>query len=164
MCCLFPSIKFNQIVFSAVLDMKPLEVSQPGSRLSDSPAPPCVQQDIKIKQEPKTPIAPKKTQVSVTREDGADSFARFVTHIVFNWVSFLPPGRKVKEHGLLGQPGSEVPVHTVLLCALLKWQLWTVQKGSQGERGEGETVKSTGRAGPEGARETSVRGEMGEQN
>lgn len=64
--------------------MKPLEVSQPGSRLSDSPAPPCVQQDIKIKQEPKTPIAPKKTQVSVTREDGADSFARFVTHIVFN--------------------------------------------------------------------------------
>lgn len=69
---------------SAVLDMKPLEVSQPGSRLSDSPAPPCVQQDIKIKQEPKTPIATKKTQVSVTREDGADSFGCFVTHIVFN--------------------------------------------------------------------------------
>ncbi|KAM7394609.1 hypothetical protein PAMP_021400 [Pampus punctatissimus] len=44
------------------LDLKPLDGSRPGSRLPDSPAPPCSQQDIKIKQEPKTPIAPKKTQ------------------------------------------------------------------------------------------------------
>uniref|UniRef100_A0A8C9WU79 Bromodomain containing 4 n=2 Tax=Sander lucioperca TaxID=283035 RepID=A0A8C9WU79_SANLU len=44
------------------LDMKPLDGSRPGSRLPDSPAPPCTQQDNKIKQEPKTPIAPKKTQ------------------------------------------------------------------------------------------------------
>ncbi|GAA6221675.1 bromodomain-containing protein 4-like isoform X1 [Lates japonicus] len=44
------------------LDLKPLDGSRPGSRLPDSPAPPCSQQDNKIKQEPKTPIAPKKTQ------------------------------------------------------------------------------------------------------
>ncbi|XP_023264614.1 bromodomain-containing protein 4-like, partial [Seriola lalandi dorsalis] len=44
------------------LDLKPLDGSRPGSRLLDSPAPPCSQQDNKIKQEPKTPIAPKKTQ------------------------------------------------------------------------------------------------------
>lgn len=45
------------------LDLKSMDGSRPGSRLPDSPAPPCSQQDIKIKQEPKTPIAPKKTQV-----------------------------------------------------------------------------------------------------
>lgn len=45
------------------LDLKPLDGSRPGPRLPDSPAPPCSQQDNKIKQEPKTPIAPKKTQV-----------------------------------------------------------------------------------------------------
>nr|XP_046228147.1 bromodomain-containing protein 4-like isoform X2 [Scatophagus argus] len=44
------------------LDLKSLDGSRPGSRLPDSPVPPCSQQDIKIKQEPKTPIAPKKTQ------------------------------------------------------------------------------------------------------
>ncbi|XP_040001745.1 bromodomain-containing protein 4-like [Xiphias gladius] len=44
------------------LDLKPLDGSRPGSRLPDSPALPCAQQDNKIKQEPKTPIAPKKTQ------------------------------------------------------------------------------------------------------
>ncbi|XP_040891694.1 bromodomain-containing protein 4-like [Toxotes jaculatrix] len=44
------------------LDLKPLDGSRPGSRLPDSPALPCSQQDNKIKQEPKTPIAPKKTQ------------------------------------------------------------------------------------------------------
>ncbi|XP_049901610.1 bromodomain-containing protein 4-like isoform X4 [Epinephelus moara] len=44
------------------LDLKPLDGSRPSSRLPDSPAPPCSQQDNKIKQEPKTPIAPKKTQ------------------------------------------------------------------------------------------------------
>lgn len=44
------------------LDLKPLDGSRPGPRLPDSPAPPCSQQDNKIKQEPKTPIAPKKTQ------------------------------------------------------------------------------------------------------
>nr|XP_019962606.1 PREDICTED: bromodomain-containing protein 4-like [Paralichthys olivaceus] len=43
-------------------NLKPLDGSRPGSRLLDSPAPPCSQPDIKIKQEPKTPIAPKKTQ------------------------------------------------------------------------------------------------------
>ncbi|KAM3623347.1 uncharacterized protein V6R79_009993 [Siganus canaliculatus] len=42
------------------LDLKPLD--RPTSRLSDSPAPPVSHQDSKIKQEPKTPIAPKKTQ------------------------------------------------------------------------------------------------------
>lgn len=45
------------------LDTKPLDGSRPISRLPDSPAPPCSQQDNKIKQEPKTPIAPKKTQI-----------------------------------------------------------------------------------------------------
>ncbi|XP_032384391.1 bromodomain-containing protein 4 isoform X3 [Etheostoma spectabile] len=44
------------------LDLKPMDGSRPGSRLPDSPAPPCSQKDNKIKQEPKTPIAPKKTQ------------------------------------------------------------------------------------------------------
>ncbi|XP_062243617.1 bromodomain-containing protein 4-like isoform X2 [Platichthys flesus] len=44
------------------LDLKPLDGSRPGPRLLDSPAPPCSQPDIKIKQEPKTPTAPKKTQ------------------------------------------------------------------------------------------------------
>ncbi|KAM4604470.1 bromodomain-containing protein 4-like isoform 2-T3 [Polymixia lowei] len=42
-------------------DLKPLDGSRPSSRLPDSPAPPS-QQDNKVKQEPKTPIAPKKTQ------------------------------------------------------------------------------------------------------
>uniref|UniRef100_A0A672ZT22 Bromodomain-containing protein 4-like n=1 Tax=Sphaeramia orbicularis TaxID=375764 RepID=A0A672ZT22_9TELE len=44
------------------LDLKQLDGSRPGSHLADSPVPPCPQQDNKIKQEPKTPIAPKKTQ------------------------------------------------------------------------------------------------------
>lgn len=44
------------------LDLKPLDSSRLGSRLPDSPAPPCSQQDDKIKQEPKTPIAPKRIQ------------------------------------------------------------------------------------------------------
>ncbi|XP_076584478.1 bromodomain-containing protein 4-like isoform X2 [Chaetodon auriga] len=44
------------------LDLKSVDGSRPSSRLPDSPAPPCPQQDNKIKQEPKTPIAPKKTQ------------------------------------------------------------------------------------------------------
>ena len=51
------------VVFLWGLDLKPLDGSRPGSRLLDSPAPPCSQPDIKVKQEPKTPIAPKKTQV-----------------------------------------------------------------------------------------------------
>ncbi|XP_067354006.1 bromodomain-containing protein 4-like isoform X3 [Channa argus] len=44
------------------LDLKSMDASRPGSRLPDSPAPLCSLQDNKIKQEPKTPIAPKKTQ------------------------------------------------------------------------------------------------------
>ncbi|XP_029949883.1 bromodomain-containing protein 4-like isoform X2 [Salarias fasciatus] len=44
------------------LDLKSLDASRPASRLPDSPAPPCSQQENKIKQEPKTPIAPKKPQ------------------------------------------------------------------------------------------------------
>ncbi|XP_034739967.1 bromodomain-containing protein 4-like isoform X3 [Etheostoma cragini] len=44
------------------LDLKPMDGSRPGSRMPDTPAPPCSQKDNKIKQEPKTPIAPKKTQ------------------------------------------------------------------------------------------------------
>ncbi|KAM9856608.1 bromodomain-containing protein 4-like isoform 2-T2 [Aulostomus maculatus] len=43
------------------LDLKPLDGSHPGPRLSDTLVAPCSQQDNKIKQEPKTPIAPKKT-------------------------------------------------------------------------------------------------------
>ncbi|XP_029909776.1 bromodomain-containing protein 4-like [Myripristis murdjan] len=43
-------------------DLKPLDGSRPSSRLPDSPALPLSQQDNKVKQEPKTPIAPKKTQ------------------------------------------------------------------------------------------------------
>lgn len=43
-------------------NLKSSDGSRPGSRLPDSPAPPCSQQENKIKQEPKTPIAPKKTQ------------------------------------------------------------------------------------------------------
>lgn len=54
------------------------------------------------------------------------------------------PGCEVKEHGFLGQPGSEVPVHAGLLRALFQRQLRTVQTGRQGERGERETAESTG--------------------
>lgn len=43
-------------------DLKPLDGSRPGPRLPDSPAPPPSQQDSKVKQEPKTPVGPKKTQ------------------------------------------------------------------------------------------------------
>ncbi|MED6278840.1 hypothetical protein CHARACLAT_028168, partial [Characodon lateralis] len=44
------------------LEMKPLDGSHPIHRLPNSPSPAASQQDNKIKQEPKTPIAPKKTQ------------------------------------------------------------------------------------------------------
>ncbi|KAM7009261.1 LOW QUALITY PROTEIN: bromodomain-containing protein 4-like [Tautogolabrus adspersus] len=44
------------------LDSKSLDNPRAGSRLTDSPVTPCSQQDIKIKQEPKTPVAAKKTQ------------------------------------------------------------------------------------------------------
>lgn len=54
---------FTTHIAPSGLDLKPLDGSRPGPRLPDSPAPPCSQQDNKIKQEPKTPIAPKKTQV-----------------------------------------------------------------------------------------------------
>ncbi|KAM3864552.1 bromodomain-containing protein 4-like [Diretmus argenteus] len=43
-------------------DLKSLDGSRPGSRLPDSPALPSSHKDNKVKQEPKTPIAPKKTQ------------------------------------------------------------------------------------------------------
>ncbi|XP_032418942.1 bromodomain-containing protein 4-like isoform X2 [Xiphophorus hellerii] len=44
------------------LDIKPLDGSRPVfSRLPNSPSPPASQPENKIKQEPKTPIAPKKT-------------------------------------------------------------------------------------------------------
>lgn len=60
---LLPGYLSCKCVSPAGLDLKSMDGSRPGSRLPDSPAPPCTQQDIKIKQEPKTPIAPKKTQV-----------------------------------------------------------------------------------------------------
>ncbi|KAK2817363.1 hypothetical protein Q5P01_025554 [Channa striata] len=44
------------------IDLKSVDASRAGSRLPDSPAPLCSLQDNKIKQEPKTPIAPKKAQ------------------------------------------------------------------------------------------------------
>ncbi|KAM4751302.1 bromodomain-containing protein 4-like isoform 1-T2 [Anableps anableps] len=44
------------------LEMKPLDGSRPIPRLPNSPSPPTSQPENKIKQEPKTPIAPKKTQ------------------------------------------------------------------------------------------------------
>ncbi|PWA32562.1 hypothetical protein CCH79_00015105 [Gambusia affinis] len=43
------------------LEIKPLDGSRPVSRLPNSPSPPASQPENKIKQEPKTPIAPKKT-------------------------------------------------------------------------------------------------------
>lgn len=51
--------------------LKALEGSRPGPRLSDLAPPPP--QDNKIKQEPKTPIAPKKTQVRTSA--GGDAAA-----------------------------------------------------------------------------------------
>ncbi|CAJ1053873.1 bromodomain-containing protein 4-like isoform X4 [Xyrichtys novacula] len=45
------------------LESKSLDNSRTGSRHTDSPVPPCPQQDNKIKQEPKTPISGKKTQL-----------------------------------------------------------------------------------------------------
>lgn len=56
----------------------------------------------------------------------------------------LLPGCEVKEHGFMGQPGSEVPIHAGLLRALLQRQLRTVQTGCQGEGGERATAESTG--------------------
>lgn len=53
------------------LDVKSFEGPQPGCCLSDSPAPSCGQQDIKIKQEPKTPVGPKKTQDSKLKNMGS---------------------------------------------------------------------------------------------
>ncbi|KAM4595691.1 bromodomain-containing protein 4-like isoform 1-T2 [Fundulus diaphanus] len=44
------------------LERKPLDGSRPIPRLPNSPSPAASQQDHKIKQEPNTPIAPKKTQ------------------------------------------------------------------------------------------------------
>lgn len=154
------------------LDLKSLDGSRPGSRLPDSPAPPCSQQDNKIKQEPKTPIAPKKTQVcmSVRWEDNVHSCLPTLTitlllpACLFSRLHFLPlsppllPGCEVKEHGFLGQSGSEVPVHAGLLGALLQRQLRTVQTSRQGERGERETVESTGWTGQERARKATVGG------
>ncbi|XP_068177120.1 bromodomain-containing protein 4-like isoform X2 [Antennarius striatus] len=47
------------------LDLKPVDGPRPTPRLPESlaPPPPCSKQDGKIKQEPKTPVAPKKTQL-----------------------------------------------------------------------------------------------------
>lgn len=53
-------------IMSTGLDPKPLDGSRTASRLPDSPAPPISQQDSRIKQEPKTPIASKKTQVCMS--------------------------------------------------------------------------------------------------
>lgn len=68
--------------------MKSLEGSRPGPRLPDSPATPCSQQDNKIKQEPKTPIVPRKTQVCVSvRRDAVTHVAAispFLTCVFFN--------------------------------------------------------------------------------
>lgn len=44
--------------------MKPLDTSRPVIRISDQSGPPPTMQDKdKFKQEPKTPVAPKKVQV-----------------------------------------------------------------------------------------------------
>lgn len=99
--------------------LKTLEGPRPGPRLSDLAAPP--QQDSKIKQEPKTPIAPKKTQVCTGARRDEEKLQLQQRHNSFVFLSLLP-GCEVKEHGFLGQPGSEVPVHTGL-SALLQRQL-----------------------------------------
>lgn len=128
--------------------MKSLEGSRPGPRLPDSPATPCSQQDNKIKQEPKTPIVPRKTQVCVSvRRDAVPhvvAISPFLICVFFNPHLLHLTGCEVEEYGFLGQPGSEVPINTSLLNAFLKRQLRTVQTGRQGERGERETTESTG--------------------
>lgn len=75
---------------------------------------------------------------------------------LFPLLSFLLPGCEVEEHGFLGQPSSEVPVHPSLLSSLLEWQLWTVPTGRQGEGGARETAEGTSWTGQEGARKTTV--------
>lgn len=156
-----------------------MDGSRPISHLADSPAPPCSQQDNKIKQEPKTPIAPKKAQVcrslrwennfiSHIKPDCPSWFLFSVLHfglffkldLVFLFVSFLFIGGQDKEHGFLGQPGSKVPVHTGVLGALFKRQLWKIQAGREREGGERETAESTGWTGQEGAREATVSGRL----
>lgn len=66
------------------------------------------------------------------------------------------PGCEAEEHGFLGQPGSEVPVHTGLLSALLQRQLRTVPTCRPRERGERETAESPEPAGSEGAGKAAV--------
>lgn len=63
--------------------LKTLDGPRPGPRLSDLAAPP--QQDSKIKQESKTPIAPKKTQVCMgaRRDDESSSSSSDTTLLCF---------------------------------------------------------------------------------
>lgn len=128
-----------------VKHLKALEGSRLGPRLSDLAPPP--QQDNKIKQEPKTPIAPKKPQVCTT------ALARAPASVL---IPCLPPGCEAKEHGVLGQPGSEVSVHAGVLGALLQRQLRTVPTCRPREGGERATAEGPEPAGPEGAGEAAV--------
>lgn len=151
---LFSSLHFIFFccVFAAGLDLKLFEGSQSGCCLADSPAPPCGQQDVKIKAEARAPAGPKKTQVSVTPA-ASDPLTLKPPE-----TSFCPPaGVQTEEHGLLGQSGSEVSVHARLPGALLQRQLRAVPPGGQGEGGEGAAAESAGPAGAQGAGEAAVR-------
>lgn len=53
----------NFLISSLGVEIKPLDGSRPVPRLPNSSSPAASQQDIKVKQEPKTPITSKKTQV-----------------------------------------------------------------------------------------------------
>lgn len=169
-----PSLGYLFINVCLGLEMKPLDGSRPISRLPNSPSPPTSQQEKKIKQEPKTPIAPKKTQVCThfmqrNKVSHLKRFALFstsMTHVPFlNFLSIYAKKMssfflefEIKEHGFVGQPCSQTHVCTNFLTALIKWQLWAVQTSRHGERGEGETAESPGRAGQEGARNATVSG------
>lgn len=79
----------SQFIYLAGLDLKSLEGSRPGSCLPDSPAPPCSQQDNKIKQETKTPIASKKTQVNMSVRSECNAFS-YVPAITPDFSIFNP--------------------------------------------------------------------------
>lgn len=103
----------------------------------------------------KLPSLPRRPRCVLAQGQMMETTAMLQRHHSF-MVLYLHPGREVKEHGFLGQPGSEVPVHAGLLGALLQRQLWTVPTCRPREGREGETAKGPEPAGSEGAGKAAV--------
>lgn len=106
-----------RVCISVQTDVKSMDSSRPVIRSSEPSGPPDIlQEKEKFKQESKTPVAPKKVQVSLSSCINIGSICLFIfDFMIITFFCFLS-GCEIEEHGLLGQLGSEIHIHA-LICS-----------------------------------------------